>query len=103
MINCIYCHKLLKSINRGNVSVSGTCKSCDSWFLYEDEELSMIEISRPYREGTVCVVIRPYLNTIDIETDIETKAWNITIPLTWIFPSTVDDLIYRYSNLKVFF
>lgn len=100
MISCLYCQNLLTdiNINPGNGFVSGHCKPCHAWYLYENGKLSLMSLSSRGCKKAACYISQ-YENVITISS----FSWKIKIPLTWIFPSIVDELIIRYSKLKAFF
>jgi len=95
-ITCIFCHQNLIDVSIGSISASGTCPKCKSWLMFEEQELSAIEIKSPSTSNSCWV--RSWENNIVLESEY----WEISVPLTWVFPDTVDSLIERYNHLLIF-
>lgn len=99
-MECIFCHTNFDSSeNEGNAYSDYTCNKCHVWFMWdhESESFEVVEFfSVPGEKKSFCIQVNV------VRHEIYFGEYGITIPMTWVFPSTIQSLLNRVENLMVF-
>lgn len=92
MNDCIFCHGTVVNTKNFATVSKFDCFKCNVEFVISNNEINTISLNGGKYP------VRVYLAADHI------GIWslNIRLPITWIFPHTVDEFINRVMNLLVF-